>query len=841
MFENLYQNALKDLPVNAISDDVMNSVDNNVSIISSPTGSGKTLTIPAKLADRIPENERVVVLVPRKFLAINAAETVAELSGKTLGNEVGYAVGTQGGDEPLFGKNSKIIFATYGYAISSGMIFYEKNIILDEVHEASMDMSIAKALINYRKSQNDNLRVIEMSATINLDKQKAYWEQYNPKTFESEGKTFGCQIIEDNNKDNAEHVIDLLTKKNRKGIAVFESGVADIEDTKEKIEALLLMNDIKDVEVSSIYGEMDKKDRDKALKAPAKGNRKVIIGTNVIESGMNIPWLDAGVTSGKGKDLFVTSSGAIALKEQDLPQWRLQQQKGRVCRFTDGIFVLASNHKWEERNKETTAEISRLPLTSLIMDCASFDLKAEELNFDAPIDHEQLLEAKKKLKRLNLIDENDKLTKLGKFANDLPVTIENAVVLKYAQSREYCLPQAIVMVAISEQGNLRQNFKSTHNQDETSDIFDGIKAFIAVDKELKGLKKSSVSKKEAEGMADKIFYKYNVSKKRFYETKELIRDLRSRLGVRFSTAELQFDYNKLKQCLIAGNIEKLNIDSRNIFTSTSFDISNTSAVFRPNMFLAESRQITPKNGGRSFIINEKVTSLSTEDIKTFLRKNPSMISQVDKDKDFHILDSTYIYNGELKSFVEESFQSQVEQALNIATNKSLEEYNEFVQKNKIPEIYLQEAINDKVNDAITLKTLSQPVPQELAVIQQKFEKQRYNSSTTIDENTLQKFDLIQDNKAELQITPQEHTHFRINNPNLSVNIFINNENSYRINFYENRVKELKISSNKENKAIDINTRFVHADKISISDINVLEFDGDYMSVNNFEYNNVNAE
>ena len=165
MFENLYLNALKDLPVNAISDDVMNSVDNNVSIISSPTGSGKTLTIPAKLADRIPENERVVVLVPRKFLAINAAETVAELSGKTLGNEVGYAVGTQGGDEPLFGKNSKIIFATYGYAISSGMIFYEKNIILDEVHEASMDMSIAKALINYRKSQNDNLRVIEMSAT----------------------------------------------------------------------------------------------------------------------------------------------------------------------------------------------------------------------------------------------------------------------------------------------------------------------------------------------------------------------------------------------------------------------------------------------------------------------------------------------------------------------------------------------------------------------------------------------------------------------------------------------------------------------------------------------------
>ena len=357
MFEALYNDKLKDLPVNEISDAVMDSVDNNVTIISSPTGSGKTLTIPAKLADKIPDNERVVVLVPRKFLAINAAETVSELSGGTLGEEVGYAVGTQGGDEPLFSKNSKIIFATYGYAISSGMIFYEKNIVLDEVHEASMDMSIAKALLHYRKKQGDALRLIEMSATINLEKQKEYWRDFNPNTFEAQGRTYDCEIIEDNSKDAAEHSIDLLMNKKRKGIAIFESGVANIEETKDKIETLLLEKDIKDVEVASIYGEMDKKERDKALKSPKNGFRKIIIGTNVIESGMNIPWLDAGITSGKGKDLFVTSSGAIALKEQDLPQWRLQQQKGRVCRFTDGIFVLASYTRWENRAKETTPEI----------------------------------------------------------------------------------------------------------------------------------------------------------------------------------------------------------------------------------------------------------------------------------------------------------------------------------------------------------------------------------------------------------------------------------------------------------------------------------------------------
>lgn len=38
MFETLYNDKLKDLPVNEISDAVMDTVDNNVTIISSPTG-----------------------------------------------------------------------------------------------------------------------------------------------------------------------------------------------------------------------------------------------------------------------------------------------------------------------------------------------------------------------------------------------------------------------------------------------------------------------------------------------------------------------------------------------------------------------------------------------------------------------------------------------------------------------------------------------------------------------------------------------------------------------------------------------------------------------------------
>lgn len=841
MFEKLYNQTLKDLPVNEISDDVMNAVSEHVSIISSPTGSGKTLTIPAKLADKIPNNERVVVLVPRKFLAINAAETVAELSDTTLGHEVGYAVGTQGGDEPFFDKNSKIIFATYGYAISSGMIFYEKNIVLDEVHEASMDMSIAKALVQHRKKNGEDINVIEMSATINLEKQQKYWQDFNPRTFQSEGRTFECEIIEDNNKVPAEHAVDLILNKARKGVAIFESGVANIEDTKEKIEEILLSKNIKDIEVSMIYGEMDKKERDQALKAPKPGNKKIIIGTNVIESGMNIPWLDAGVTSGKGKDLFVTSSGAIALKEQDLPQWRLQQQKGRVARFTNGIFVLSSYTKWNDREKETTPEISRLPLSSLIMDCANFDLKAEDLNFDAEVNYQQLLLAKDKLKRLKLIDEEGKLTKLGKFSNNLPVTVENAVVLKYAQSREYCLDQAVVMVAVSEQGNMRQDFRKSHGQDNSSDLFDGLKAFMAVDKEIRDLKGMPMSKRVMDNSIDGVFAKFNMSKKRFYETKELIRDLRSRLNVRFSTKDLVFDYDKLKQCLIAGNIEKLNISGNNIFSRDNYDISNSSVVSSyTNMFLAEPRVITPRNGGRSFTVNERVTALSEDDVKKYLSKNPDVITKVDSDRDFYILDSQYISNSSLKNFVEDGFKEKVSTAMSLLESKGVNGFKSYVAQNSIPNVFWKETLNANSKSDAVFEVLSQPKPVKKFDLNGilGIDEERYQGSLKITEEDLKTHGLIQNNVANIKLNPLNAVEFDIKNPNLELNLTIVGEKSQNISFKGNKLKNLNINSENDNFKSDIYITNIIANTVNMQNLNFNNLISRYSKTKLLNFENV---
>jgi HrpA-like RNA helicase len=110
-FEKLHEK-LKDLPVATVAQGLVDSVQaGKVAVLTSETGSGKTLYANTLLADQT--EGQVVVLVPRRFLATNAAETVAELAGVALGKEVGFAVGRQSGDESQFSDDTRLLFARH--------------------------------------------------------------------------------------------------------------------------------------------------------------------------------------------------------------------------------------------------------------------------------------------------------------------------------------------------------------------------------------------------------------------------------------------------------------------------------------------------------------------------------------------------------------------------------------------------------------------------------------------------------------------------------------------------------------------------------------------------------
>jgi HrpA-like RNA helicase len=174
VFQKL-RDTLKDLPVYGIIADVVKDVHaGTVTLVAARTGSGKSMMLPSALADA--GDEQVVVLVPRRFLATDAACNVAELSETTLGFEVGFALGQVNDEKSLHVPDTQLLFCTYGYALRSGLINRARTLVLDEVHEGDEHISLARAVLHERKQREPDLRILEMSATVNARRQASFWQ-----------------------------------------------------------------------------------------------------------------------------------------------------------------------------------------------------------------------------------------------------------------------------------------------------------------------------------------------------------------------------------------------------------------------------------------------------------------------------------------------------------------------------------------------------------------------------------------------------------------------------------------------------------------------------------------
>jgi len=643
LFEKLALNKETKLPVADIALRVVKSVlDGNASILTSETGSGKTLLTTSMLADAT--DEQVVVLVPRRFLAVNAAETIAELSGTELGKEVGFAIGKQAGDESCFSPDTKLLFTTYGYAIDSGLIDKAKIAVMDEVHEEGIDTSLSRAILHDRKKNGKDVQLLEMSATMDATRQAGYWSDVSQSVIHKvEGKPFKpdethikpkSYYPDEQTKELAQVALDLIEKKGRKGIAIFKPGKAEVDETAAAIRSLLKQKGITDVEVETIYGEMDSKDRKKATRPPQNDNKKIIIGTNVIESGVNLPWLDAAISDGFGKVPYFRESGAEALVLDDLPKWRITQQKGRIGRMrgrdTPDIFILFAEKGFDDRVERTVPEIERTPLEVVVMRTAARKRNPLDLKFDANVDRQKLIQAKEHLQHLGLVDNEWQLTKAGRYVSGLPVGPEAGAMLWEAK-KQGVLDDAIELAAIIEIGGVRKDFRRGHGLDKNSDVIDSLKAFRAFDKQNRG---------QSSGGRDELSEKLNVSFKRFYEAKELIRDLRSRHNKQELQASRDAADMDLQRIILAGSVDRLFEGSgsyRPLLGNGGgyYDLERASAVSDGGRFITgELREIRPKKG-RPFTLVQNVTAIPEDLLLEFAANRPAAFSNQSFSRDYY--------------------------------------------------------------------------------------------------------------------------------------------------------------------------------------------------------------
>ncbi|WP_309341173.1 DEAD/DEAH box helicase, partial [Actinomyces viscosus] len=155
-------------------------------VLTAPPGTGKTTLIPPLLADVIAQARptwasdgngprrrpgRVVVTQPRRIAARAAARRLAALLGEEVGGTVGYAVR----GERRTGPSTRIEVVTAGLLLRRLQRDPELTgvdaVILDEVHERSLDSDLLLALLaDARAALREDLTLVAMSATLDADR-----------------------------------------------------------------------------------------------------------------------------------------------------------------------------------------------------------------------------------------------------------------------------------------------------------------------------------------------------------------------------------------------------------------------------------------------------------------------------------------------------------------------------------------------------------------------------------------------------------------------------------------------------------------------------------------------
>jgi HrpA-like RNA helicase len=625
---------LKDRPINSILDDVANhvlSASVTVTIINAETGAGKSILIPSEIASK--SDEPIIVLLPRRHLCVNLCETVSELAGIEVGGEINWVTGIRGRENrPYVSGYHHITYMTVGYALASKAVLNASIIFIDEAHENSLDMTICKALLLKRleEDKSKDLKIIIMSATIDTQAEKRYWRGYNPKIFTATGKSYPCEFIENVDEDIHQIAYDLVVNENRKGVLVFLEGIGEIRDVKEKLLTLLNESSSR-IDIQIITGDSSYDERKEACNPinHDEYDAKILLGTNVIESGFNLPWVDSGVSSGIGKVSSIdTSTSAVHVIPEDLPKWRLDQQKGRVNRFGPGIFILASDVPYDKRPDIDLPEILRVPLTELVMHCSKLDIKAEELKFFPQPDLSEIRKAETTLRIYGFIDEYCKLTEQGKFASTLPVGIKSAAML-YKAKELGMLELMLPFAAINETTHILKNTRMIPGYDRESDLINMTKLFIEVFNVYEDdhyISKSYVAEKNLSFKRFKEAYDAYIALIKHFSTDDSI-DIGANHTVITDIRTDSILYKEIKCCIFAGYVTNF---YKTINTPRGLGLSDTRglryscesasvvSVQFPRQYpnaVAALKVIRPRNGNSPFTVGENITIFSEEDLE----------------------------------------------------------------------------------------------------------------------------------------------------------------------------------------------------------------------------------
>ena len=405
-------------------------------VLEAPPGAGKSTVVPLALLDEAwARGKRLVVLEPRRL----AARAIAQRMAHTLGERAGATVGYRMRLDTCVSRRTRIEVVTEGVLTrmlqEDAALEGVAALIFDEFHERSLQADMGLALsLDARAQLSPHLKLLVMSATLEgaavarllggapvvsvhgrLFPVETRYAGRGPPTL-PEAAPAG---------DSPERIAARLTlralREEGGDVLVFLPGAREIRRVRELLEA---GPPGAGVRVLPLYGELSAREQDAALAPAAAGTRKVVLATNIAETGLTLPGVRVVVDSGlERRSLFDPATGMSALLTRRISRASAEQRQGRAGREAPGVCYRA----WSEGAHASLApytppEILEADLAPLALELARWGTQdACALAWlDAP-PPAMLASARALLERLGALDGDGRITAGGRDMARLPV------------------------------------------------------------------------------------------------------------------------------------------------------------------------------------------------------------------------------------------------------------------------------------------------------------------------------------------------------------------------------------------------------------------------------------
>ena len=169
----------KNLPVYQQKNRFLERLENNqVIVVESPTGSGKTTQIPQILYEAGYASDGLIgVTQPRRIAAVSVSGFIARQLGVTIPEIIGYKMRF----EDRTDLTTRIKIMTDGILLQEMKADYALSrynlIMVDEAHERSLNIDFILGLLKRILSERKDFRVIISSATINAEVFSEYFDE----------------------------------------------------------------------------------------------------------------------------------------------------------------------------------------------------------------------------------------------------------------------------------------------------------------------------------------------------------------------------------------------------------------------------------------------------------------------------------------------------------------------------------------------------------------------------------------------------------------------------------------------------------------------------------------